>query len=133
MFTRGRDHHFSKVTDERVIEIRELAASGLSQATIAERSGLTSGTVLHIITGRTHRNVSGPLTFSKPIKKTSRFIGVRLRHSRWEAQLGIGGEVVQLGTFGFEVDAAIAYNTHIAYLGLRRELNAIPAYEMWHD
>jgi hypothetical protein len=133
MFTLGRDHHFSKVTDERVIEIRELAASGLSCAIIADRSGLDRRTVWHIITGRTHRNVGGPLTFSKPIKKTSRFIGVRLRHGRWEAQLGINGEVVQLGTFGFESDAAIAWNTHVAYLRLPRPLNAIPEDEMWHD
>jgi hypothetical protein len=37
------------------------------------------------------------------------------------------------GTFGFESDAAICVNYHIAYLGLRRPLNAIPADEMWHD
>jgi hypothetical protein len=71
---------------------------------------------------------------AKPKPKTSRFFGVsKTWEGRWRTRLPISGKLTCLGTFGFESDAAVCVNYHIAYLGLRRPLNAIPADEMWHD
>lgn len=43
--------------------------------------------------------------------KTSRFKGVRRgRADRWRAHIGVGGRVIQLGTFATEEDAARAYD-----------------------
>jgi hypothetical protein len=65
--------------------------------------------------------------------KTSRFRGVSLHHSKWMAVLWLNGRTLSLGRFGFETDAAIAYNYFVAYLGLDRKLNVIPADQNWHD
>jgi hypothetical protein len=51
---------------------------------------------------------------------------------RWIAQIKIEGIRVRLGTFGFESDAAIAYNYHAAhYFGEFATLNKITEY--FHD
>ena len=78
--------------------------------------------------------------------KTSRYEGVHLtKWGKWQAQLPVGarqasgrarkgkGVKTHLGFFANETDAAIAWNTHVAYLGLDRELNEIRAEDYIHD
>jgi hypothetical protein len=83
--------------------------------------------------GETYKDVPGQrVAISEP---TNRFYGVTYSksHGGWHARLYLNGKQKSLGYFGFEVDAAICVNTHIAYLGLDRPLNAIPEDEMYHD
>jgi hypothetical protein len=57
-----------------------------------------------------------------------------LSHNRWGARITVDGKKVWLGTFGFESDAAIAYNYHAACLqGAFAKLNRIPPEEYMHD
>jgi hypothetical protein len=63
----------------------------------------------------------------------SRFVGVRPCGNLWQAfSVGENGEHIDLGTFGFAVDAAIAVNYYDAYHG-RPIQNEISESEMYHD
>jgi hypothetical protein len=64
--------------------------------------------------------------------KRSRFKGVVPQNGRWRAYADANDRRVHLGTFGFEVDAAIARNYFDAYHG-KPLSNAIPADECHHD
>ena len=67
------------------------------------------------------------------LHKKSRYHGVTRNHDNWQAQITVNGCQKYLGTFPNETDAAIAWNTHVAYLGLDRELNEIRAEDYIHD
>lgn len=43
-------------------------------------------------------------------KRTSRYKGVFRRHARWQARIKRNGEVINLGRFEFEIEAALAYD-----------------------
>ncbi len=66
---------------------------------------------------------------------SSRFTGVsKYRASgKWIANIKVKGRVLHLGYYGFQADAAIAHNTHVAWLGLDRPLNVIPLEDYQHD
>jgi len=119
--------------DEVVLEARQMAHEGHSLAFIAECLGISHSGVTRIVRGETRANVGGPVTIIEH-RKSSRFVGVRA-HSpgKWEARLTLNGRTLQLGLFGFEGDAAIAYNFHVAWLGLDRPLNPITEEDWHHD
>lgn len=50
--TRGEQHNMCKLTEANVREIREMAASGQTQSSIAERFGVTQPQISRIVTGR---------------------------------------------------------------------------------
>jgi AP2 domain len=53
---------------------------------------------------------------------------------KWRARIRIDGRPLNLGTYGFQADAAIAYNVHAAYYhGDFARLNRIPIEEYMHD
>jgi hypothetical protein len=64
---------------------------------------------------------------------TSKYKGIWLRSvNRWRAPIKVDGKQIYLRTYGFESDAAIAYNIHAAYLhGQFARLNRIMEY--YHD
>jgi hypothetical protein len=63
-----------------------------------------------------------------------RYKGVYRTANRWRAKITIDGNHIHLGYFGFESDAAIAYNYHAAHLfGEFAKLNQIPIEEYMHD
>jgi hypothetical protein len=64
---------------------------------------------------------------------TSKYKGIWLRSvNRWSALIKVDGKQIYLRTYGFESDAAIAYNIHAAYLhGQFARLNRIMEY--YHD
>jgi hypothetical protein len=62
--------------------------------------------------------------------KGAYFVGA----NRWRAAIRIGGKLLWLGTYGFESDAAIAYNYHAAYFhGDFAKFNRVPIEEYMHD
>jgi hypothetical protein len=63
------------------------------------------------------------------------FAGVYFDNARgkWGASLWVDGKRLNLGRFGFEGDAAICWNYHVAYLGLKRPLNVIIQADWHHD
>jgi hypothetical protein len=111
-----------------------MAAEGHSHAYIAECLGITQGAVSRVVRGERRADVGGPITIiDRP--KSSRFVGVSFNKQRgkWQACLSINGVSHRLGLFGFEGDAAIAYNAHVAWLGLDRPLNVITEEDWHHD
>jgi hypothetical protein len=63
-----------------------------------------------------------------PGGKTSKHRGVSwyARSNKWRVQIMVPGQgVLCLGYFPDQADAAICWNTHVAYLGLDQELNEI--------
>ena len=118
------------VPKEVVLEARKMADEGHSQTYIAECLGLSISAVWSIVRGLAHADVGGPITI-RP--RSSRFAGVSFHHGKWKAQLSIDGRQRHLGRFGFEGDAAICYNAHVAWLGLNRPLNPITEKDWHHD
>lgn len=119
-----------------VREILQALCEGESQQVIADERGVPLGIIHAIASGRTWRHVPGPRPMKR--KASSRFRGVTKHYDRngnwkWLAQTRFDGKKQHLGTFCFEVDAAICVNTHIAYLGLDKPLNVIPEDEWCHD
>jgi hypothetical protein len=69
-------------------------------------------------------------------RRLSRFRGVtkdRGRRRPWCAQISFNCRTLKLGSFYTEIEAAIAYNTFVAYSGLDRPLNEIPEEDWGHD
>jgi hypothetical protein len=66
---------------------------------------------------------------------TSKYKGVfRIGDNSWRAHITVDGRTINLGTFGFETDAAIAYNYHAAhYFGEYASLNDLSEIEYMHD
>ena len=56
---RGRESHFSRVTEEDVLAIRKRAKNGESIAALADAFGLSKSGTHHIITGRTWSHIDG--------------------------------------------------------------------------
>lgn len=134
MWECGRAYHAfgsrsgnTSLTETDVAEILELANQGKSNVSIARKFRVSETIVANIVRGETWLHVAGPR--QKPRTKKSRFIGVTLHGTRWEASVS---RTVYLGKFGFEVDAAIARNYWDAYHG-RPLPNEIPPDEMYHD
>lgn len=53
---RGERHHFSKLSSEQVVQIRELVAQGATRQAVADRFGVSRPTISYIISGATRRN-----------------------------------------------------------------------------
>jgi hypothetical protein len=72
---RGVDTNNVKLTEEKVLEIRSLASTGLSQSTIANRFGVKQAQVSAIVTGRSWAHVqvgiAPRLTMSEAGKRRS--------------------------------------------------------------
>jgi hypothetical protein len=66
-------------------------------------------------------------------KYASRFGGLKRSGRKWQAGIPVNGKLRHLGTFGFEVDAAICWNAHAAHLRPDHPLNEIPIDEYAHD
>ena len=65
---------------------------------------------------------------------SSKYKGVRRVANRWRAEIRASGERIFIGSFGLEIDAAIAYNYHAAHFhGDFAKLNRIPDGEYPHD
>jgi hypothetical protein len=76
------------------------------------------------------RNRGKPST----VNPSSRFKGVAKRGNMYQAHIRVDGELIHLGMFGFESDAAIAYNVHAAhYFGEFVRLNDLTSIECVHD
>jgi HNH endonuclease len=137
MVERGRNltgeiHPFAVLDDQDVVEVLRMLQEGKSQVKIAEQFWVRPSAVHKIAHGQTRRSVPGP----RLEIYTSRHRGVRKKRDRWRgtywlATLSVNGRQQQLGSFGFESDAAICWNTHVAYLGLDRPLNEITEWN--HD
>jgi hypothetical protein len=129
----GKDGYHGELPDQVVLEARRMADEGYSNAYIAEWLGISNSAVSDIVRGLTRVDVGGPITIiDRP--KSSKFVGViLLRNGKWRAQLAIKGRTHHLGTFGFEGDAAICWNAHVAWLGLDKQLNTITAEDWRHD
>jgi hypothetical protein len=120
------------LSEKDVLEARNMAAEGYSHSFIAECLGTARRTITDIVRGETRASVGGPITIiDRP--KSSKFVGVIAEHGKWRAQLSINGVQHHLGTFGFEGDGGIAYNFHVAWLGLKRPLNVITEADWHHD
>jgi hypothetical protein len=53
--------------------------------------------------------------------------GVTRRKEEWRATIVLnGGELLDLGVYGLQEDAVVAYNWHLAWLGLDRPLLPVP-------
>jgi hypothetical protein len=121
-----------ELPDQVILEMRQMAHEGYSQHYIAECLGANQSTVSAIVRGVDRANVGGPITvIHRP--KSSKFIGVLAVNGKWRAQLSINNITQRLGTFGFEGDAAICWNAHVAWLGLNRPLNTITEEDWHHD
>jgi hypothetical protein len=104
----------------------ELIAEGHRYVDIARRKGVHPSVIGEIASGEIWRQVPGPRP--KPRIKNNRYCGVSptRRGDKWEARIKVNYRDVYLGTFATEIEAAIAYNTHVTNLGLDRKLNEIP-------
>ena len=75
---------------------------------------------------------TGKRSFAKPT--SSRHKGVSKIHDRWQGSITVDGHQIYLGRFGFETDAAIAYNYHAAHLhGEFASLNDLSDIVYMHD
>jgi hypothetical protein len=54
---RGESHYYSRLTEQQVIEIRDLAASGIKHTPIAAQFGISVSHVGHIVDGQIWRHV----------------------------------------------------------------------------
>ena len=120
------------ISDQQVAEVLQMLHEGKSQARVAEHFGVSRSTVSDIALGKTRTSVPGP----RPEKRT--YIshrtgdrGVSKHGNKWLAKLKLNGRMLYLGIFGFKSDAAICWNTQVAYMGLDRPLNEIT--EFHHD
>jgi hypothetical protein len=124
---RGCPRGAPQLTAEQVLYARERVARGIPQFIVADDLGVTPQAIWRVVNGLNRLDVGGPLIFSKPRKKTSRFVGVGLDYrGKWLANLNFEGERCYLGQFDTEEEAAIAWNTAVLAHGLRRPLNIIP-------
>ena len=75
---------------------------------------------------------TGKRSFAKAA--SSRHKGVSKIHDRWQGSITVDGHQIYLGRFGFETDAAIAYNYHAAHLhGEFASLNDLSDIVYMHD
>jgi HNH endonuclease len=132
----GSRNGSARLSETDVQDIIQALSEGESQQVIADERGVSSFAIRRIARGKGWTHVAGP----RPAKrnKSSRFIGVSRQYDdkgnvKWQAYVCLAGKRQHLGLFCFEVDAAIAYNTHAAYLGLDKPLNQIPDGEWCHD
>ena len=125
---RGEQNGKARLTEQQAVEVLKLLNEGHSQASIGRRLGVNEWCVGFIARGTSWRHVPGP----RPKRfYSSRYRGVSKRGDKWEAHIVVNRKQLWIASFGFESDAAIAYNTHVAYLGLDRPLNQITEFE--HD
>lgn len=54
---KGEDHHFAKLTNEKVREIRRLCAAGVRHRQIARCYGISPSTVSDIRTGKLWKHI----------------------------------------------------------------------------
>jgi hypothetical protein len=139
----GERNTSAKLTEDQVKEVHRLLAQGdLTQSEIGELFGMAQQTISQINRGARWSHIPAePVDCLARRKTSSRFFGVRNSTAtysrgspqRWTAGLNVNREYFHLGSFGFEEDAAIAYNYFVAYLGLDRPLNQIPEDYCAHD
>lgn len=67
---RGSENHNSKLTEEDVVLIRTLRASGVSLTDLAARFGMQKGHICGICVGNDWRHVGGPITRERKRKST---------------------------------------------------------------
>jgi hypothetical protein len=68
------------------------------------------------------------------MRSSSRYKGVYLDQGKWRARIRVKRRLLHLGSYAFEPDAAVAYNTHAGYLhGEFSRLNKIPEGEWCHE
>ena len=120
------------LSDQQVAEVLQMLHEGKSQARVAEHFGVSRSAISDIALRKTRTSVPGP----RPEKRT--YIshrtgdrGVGKHGNKWPARLKLNGRMLYLGIFGFKSDAAICWNTHVAYFGLDRPLNQITEFN--HD
>jgi hypothetical protein len=131
--TAGSLNGSTRITEEIASRILEASNKGDSDWKVAETYGVSVGVVRKIAIGKTWVHIPGQRRPKR--QKLSRFIGVTPNSTGkypWRAYAAVNGRTIHLGSFSFEVDAAIARNTHDAYHGLPLS-NQIPADENWHD
>lgn len=63
---RGEKHGNAKLTDEKVLEIREKFAAGTSQAELVRESGLGSGHVSHIVNNKIWKHLNNSMQVLEP-------------------------------------------------------------------
>lgn len=183
------DTHIGNMRDRRdilssqdVLEIRELMASHADLNAIAAAYNVCRETIRNVATGKTHRDVGGPISTMQPpfmgnksrsrrvyadrvagasLKelskkyglslsaisricngkraaaygrkagqpgKGSRYRGVSRNGNKWVSQIKIGGEIMYLGVFADEIDAARAYDDTARKYGKVERVN-FPAKE----
>jgi hypothetical protein len=120
------------LSDQQVAEVLQMLHEGKSQARVAEHFGVGRSTIGDIALRKTWSSVPGP----RPEKRTyiSHFTGDRgvdKHGNKWPARLKLNRRALYLGIFGFKSDAAICWNTHVAYFGQDRPLNQITEFN--HD
>jgi hypothetical protein len=122
----------AKLTEQKVLQIRQMAAEGQSNSEIAKHFGLYRGTVREIVQGSSWQDVGGPRTYVGRVEKSSRFTGVWFdpRYGTWGSRVSVGGESLHLGNFTDELDAARAYNNAVIQRNLNRSLNEIDECEV---
>lgn len=80
---KGRQIQLCKLSDEQVVELRELRATGVLLRVLADRFGLTKETVSHLVSGKYRPNVGGPRTVLRP-DLVSAWRGKRASHPEGE-------------------------------------------------
>jgi hypothetical protein len=113
----------SVLTNDQVLELRELRANGASYASLAHRFKITPQYAGQTARGYARQHVGGPITERR--KKTSRFSWVSKSAGKWCANIWHKGEQLSLGHYWHESEAALAINLAIQILGLNRPLNQI--------
>lgn len=63
---RGSQHYRAKFSDDEVMNIRHLRASGMSYSRLAEQYMTRSDTIRNLCLGYTYSNVPGPLARGSP-------------------------------------------------------------------
>ena len=120
------------LSDQQVAEVLQMLHEGKSQARVAEHFGVSRSAISDIALRKTRTSIPGP----RPEKRTcsSHFTGdrgVRRHGNKWRANLKCNRRLLLLGSFAFKSDAAICWNTHVAYFGQDRPLNQITEFN--HD
>jgi hypothetical protein len=136
MYARGRNPAVpicgfrAKFKEHEVIQIREMAAEGYSNALIKEHFDfdVADPTLSNIIHGVSYKKVGGERTFvTRGSSGISQYIGVSFnaQTGKWQATLCFEGLKLYLGRYDDEIEAALAYNAEVNRRGLNKRLNII--------